>query len=129
MQLINLLVEKLGITEEQALGGTGVVLKLAKENMAPEDFNKISKIIPEIESIIDSAPEGGIVSTGIGMIGSMLGGDKSNNIGNLAKTFEGFSKLGIDSEKASQFIPIVLSFIDEKSEDSSTKDILEGILK
>ncbi|MCB1192779.1 MAG: DUF2780 domain-containing protein [Leptospiraceae bacterium] len=127
MELVNLLVEKLGITEKQAIGGAGLVLKLAKEKMPPEDFKKVSDIVPEIDKILEAAPEGGLVSSGLGMLNSFIGGNASG-LGSLASMVEGFSKLDLDAEKAGNFIPIVLSFIEGKDE-GGIKNLLEDVFK
>ncbi|MEI6745858.1 MAG: DUF2780 domain-containing protein, partial [Methylococcaceae bacterium] len=45
-ELTNVLVQRLGVTPQQAMGGAGALLQIAKTRMNPEAFAKLSQQVP-----------------------------------------------------------------------------------
>ena len=125
MELLNQLTQNLGVTEEQARDGTGLIMKMARENLGIGDFNKVADTIPGIENIIKTAPELSGTEKALGVGSSAVGG---GGFGNLADLTKSFSQLGLDSQMATRFVPIVLSFVQSKGGDV-TRNILERVLK
>ena len=125
MELLNQLTQNLGVTEEQARDGTGLIMKMARENLGISDFNKVADTIPGIENIIKIAPELSGTEKALGVVSSAVGG---GGIGNLADLTKSFSQLGLDSRMFTRFVPIVLSFVQSKGGDT-TRNILERVLK
>lgn len=129
MDLINDLVGQLGVNEEQASGGVGLLLKMAKEKLGDGDFSKLADILPETDQLIDAAPSeeaaGGGLMGSIGGLVSSLGGGNSQ-LGNLASLAGGFSKLGLDMDMVTKFLPIVLAFFQGKGGDGIT-ELLGGL--
>ena len=125
MDLLNMLTSQLGITEEQASGGAGMIFNLAKEKLGG-DFSQITDAIPDVGGIMDQAPDmGGGIMGALGGLASSLGGD---SLGNLASLASGFSKLDLDAGMISKFVPIILDFVKEKGGDS-LMGLLSGVLK
>ena len=120
MELIQLLTENLGVEESQAQGGAGLLFQLAKDKLGDDDFATIANYVPGIENLLSSAPQAG------GMMGA-LGGLASAGIGNLMSLAGGFSKLGLDSGMIAQFVPIILSFLQNQGGDE-IKNLLENVL-
>ena len=58
MELLSILTSQLGISEEQAAGGTGILMGMAKEKLGGA-FSQISAAIPEVSALIDQAPPDG----------------------------------------------------------------------
>ena len=125
MELIQQLVDKLGVQEDQAKGGAGLLMKLAKDQLDAGSFSKIASAIPGVDSLINSAPESGGLMDAIGGITSALGG-KAEGLGKLAGLASGFSKLGLDSGSISKFVPVILSFVQSKGGDQ-VKGLLEKV--
>ena len=125
MELINQIVQNLGISEDQAKGGTGLLLKLAKDKLDDSDFSQISNVIPETNEIMGTAPESSGAGNILGGIASAVGAGK---LGYLASLSGGFSKLGLDSGMIGKFTPVILSFVQSKGGDS-VKGILEKVMK
>lgn len=125
MELVEMLKSQLGVSEKQASGGAGLLLKLAKDKLGG-DFSQVAGAIPEAEQLISSAPAAGIVGK-LGSLVSSLGGN-GGQLGNLASLAGGLKKLDIDTGTISKFIPILLSFAQSKGGDS-VKGLLEKILK
>jgi hypothetical protein len=132
MELIDILTKSLGISDAQASGGAGLLLKQAKEKLGSNDFSQVSAVVPEADSLIKAAPasnSGGGGMGGLGNIVSGLGlGGSLGGLGNLASLAGGFSKLGLNSSMISKFIPLILSFVESKG-GAGVKAILEKVIK
>jgi hypothetical protein len=117
MELIKLLTEKLGVSQDQAQGGAGLLFQLAKDKLGPEDFGQIAQQVPGIDAMVESAPESGMLGSALKGLASGLGGGNAG-LGNLAGLAGGFSKLGLDSGMIGKFIPVILSFVQGKGGDA-----------
>ena len=126
MELIDLLTNTLGVNADQATGGAGLLFKLAKEKLGDTDFSQISQYIPDVNELIESAPESGGIAGALGGLASALGGSGSE-LGNLASVVGGFSKLELDSGMIGKFIPVILSFVESKG-GGAVKGLLEQAL-
>jgi hypothetical protein len=127
MELVDQLVKNLGVSEEAAKGGSGLIFNMAKEKLGAGDFGKVASAIPGITDLMKSAPESGGVLGGIGKLASGFGGG-AGQLGNLASLAGGFSKLGLDSGMIGKFIPIILTFAQSKGGDV-VKSLLQKALK
>jgi hypothetical protein len=121
MELIDLLTKNLGVSENQAQGGAGLLFKLAKDKLGAGDFSKVSAAVPGIDSLLNAAPAGG--GGILGGVGKIFGG-----AGGLASLAGGFKNLGLDSSMVGKFVPIILQFVQSKGGDG-VKTILEKVLK
>lgn len=123
MDLVKLLSSQLGISEEQAKGGTGLLLKLAKDKLGSGDFQKVAGAIPGAENMISSAPDagGGLM----GMIGSAIGGQA----GDLAKLASGFDKLGLSPDMIQKFVPVILEFLKQGGGEEAANALQEAVKK
>jgi len=127
MELIKMLTDQLGISDDQAQGGAGLLFKMAKEKLGSGDFGQIAAHVPEAERLADSAPDSGMLGSALGGLASSLSGGKSD-LGNLAGLVGGFTKLGLDADMLGKFVPIVLSFVKGKGGDG-VQNILSKVLK
>ena len=106
-KLIGTLVDKLGVSEEQATGGAGAVFKEAKNNMDPGDYTQLLKAVPGIDSLMSTAPQaGGLASTASSLLGGS--GGSAKGMANLA---DSFSKLGLAPDMVNQFVPVILDYV------------------
>ena len=125
MDLLNMLTSQLGINEDQASGGAGMLFNLAKDKLGG-DFSQITDAIPDVAGLMDKAPDaGGGIMGALGGIASSLGADK---LGDLASLASGFSKLDLDAGMVTKFVPVVLDFVKEKA-GGGVMDLLSGVLK
>lgn len=125
MELIQMLTSQLGVSDQQAKGGAGLLLKLAKDKLGGDEFGQVAKAVPDAESLISSAPAPSGIGGALGGLASSLGGGK---LGNLASLASGFKGLNLDTGMIGKFIPIVLSFVQSKGGDG-VKGLLEKVLK
>jgi hypothetical protein len=132
MELVDLLVKGLGVNEEQAAGGAGSVFSMVKDQLGGGDFSKLATAIPEIGSLINSAPKSGGGGGGfMGMVGSLAsvaGGDSAlGKLGQMAQLAGLFEKLGLNADMVSKFLPIILSFVQQKG-GSGLMEMVQGAL-
>lgn len=139
MELVQQLVNSLGVNEEQAKGGAGLLFNLAKEKLDASEFQQIADKVPGLSTLLGAAPEPAApASAGGGMMGALGGaaaafgasglGDKLGGLGNLANLVSGFSKLGLSSDMIGKFVPVVLSFVQNQGGDG-VRILLEKALK
>lgn len=114
-ELISSLVGQLGVGEDQAKGGAGLLFKLAQQKLGGDEFGKLNSALGGgVGELIGAAPqeeEGGLGSL-LGGLGKMMGG--GGQVGNLISLAGGFSKLGLDEGMIGRFIPIVMQFVQSK---------------
>lgn len=131
MELIQQLAQGLNIKEEQAQGGAGLIFQMAQDKLGDSEFSQVANAVPGISGLIGAAPKGGGGIAGAlgGLAGAMGGGGGGlGKVAGLAALAGGFGQLGMNPGMASKFVPIILSFVQNKGGDG-VKDILSGILK
>jgi hypothetical protein len=111
--LISMLMSKLGLTDNQAKGGMGSMLTLAKEKMSSSDFSKITGLLPQATKYMDTAKQ----------LGAVVGPLK-----NSAGLNGAFTKLGMKAETATKFVPTVTDYVGQIGGESA-KNMLLGALK
>ena len=91
-----MLMSNLGLTDNQAKGGMGSMLTLAKEKMSSGDFSKLTGLLPQASKYMDTAKQLGAVA---------------GPLANMAGLNGAFSKLGMKAETASKFVPTVADYV------------------
>ena len=127
MELLQEISKQLGVSEEQAKGGAGMVFNLAKNKLGPDEFGRISELLPGMDDLLSAAPKPGGVASAIGGIASAFG-QKAGHLGDMAGLISGFKSIGLDSGMAAKFIPMILSFVKGKGGEG-IGGLLEDVLK
>jgi len=122
-ELISALTSQLGVTNQQASGGTGLLMKLARERLSSGEFQQVAAAIPGLDSLLKAAPDAGGGGV-MGMLGKAVGG----NAGDLAQLASGFSKLGLNANMIQKFIPVIMGYVQQHGGDSVTA-ILQKAMK
>jgi len=122
--LVSMLVGNLGVTEKQAKGGSGALFQNAKDKLSPDDFQKVSATVPEMDDYLASAPAAKESGGALGKLSSL--GEGAGKVGSMAGLTNSFSQLGMDSGMLSKFIPVVLQYVQSKGGDS-TAGLLKGL--
>ena len=130
MDLITTLVDTLGITKEQAKGGSGALFQNAKDNLSADDFQKVSDAVPDMDEYLTAAPDVKTKSGLGGALGSSLSslGGGAAKAGSMLDLTSAFSKLGMDSGTLGKFVPVVLDFVQSKGGES-VAGLLKGLWK
>ena len=128
MELIQELTSVLGVDEQQAKGGAGLIFKMAQEKLGDGDFAQLASAVPAISNLIGEAPTGGGggLASAIGGIAGAIGG--GSQLANMATLAGGFSQLGLDPSMVTKFVPIILSFVQSQGGEQ-VKSLLAGVLK
>ena len=88
--------QPVGVRSNQAMGGVGSILSLAKERLPGMDFTALSTLIPGSESLMKTARELGAVT---------------GPVGDRAGLTSAFSRLGMGSEMVPKFTQIMSDFV------------------
>lgn len=110
--LVNVLVDKLGINPQQAMGGAGSIFSLAQQRMNPVDFMQLSSSVPDMDQYLSAVPQSSGSTSGswLGNAADLMGG-QANGLGSLAALAGSFQTLGMDTNMISQFLPVVLQYV------------------
>lgn len=127
LNLVGLLTDKLGVTNEQAEGGAGAIFSAASKKMSADDFTKVTDALPEVTSLMSSVSSSDSGSSSLGGLSSMVGkaGGAMSSLAGLSDTF---SKLGLSSDMVGKFIPIVLDYAQSKG-GSTVANLLKSALQ
>jgi len=129
--LLNTLGSELDITPEQAIGGAGAMLGLAKNRLSEPQFSELSKSVPGLDQIAGNSAIGGING-----LGGLLGGGSDKNalldglLGNVKDTNDlnnAFGALGMDSGMIGRFAPVILEYLGQQGVGGSLLQSLGGI--
>jgi hypothetical protein len=102
-ELIDMLTKSLGVTGPQAEGGAAVLFKAAKDKLGGAEFDKLLGGVPGIGDLLRKAPASG------GLAGAVGG-----NAGLIATIVGGFGKLGLTTDHAKKFVPVIMEFLKSK---------------
>ena len=130
MELIGLLTQGLGVNEDQAKGGAGLIFQLAKQQLGDGDFVQVANAVPGLDDLLGAAPqeETGMMGAIGGLAGALGGGGGSlGTLAGLASLAGGFGQLGLQPDMIGQFVLIILSFVQNQGGDN-IKDLLAGVL-
>jgi hypothetical protein len=111
-ELIDMLTRGVGVNGAQAEGGAAVLFKAAKDKLGSGEFDQLLGGVPGLGDLMKKAPAG----SG-GGLGGMLGGLASamgGNAGLIATVVGGFGKLGLTTDHAKRFVPVILDFLRSK---------------
>ncbi|WP_347902394.1 DUF2780 domain-containing protein [Pseudomonas purpurea] len=104
----------LNVTPQQAVGGTGAMLGLAKNQLSSTDYSQLAKSVPGIDKL-SGGGELGALSGLLGSSGKAAGLD--NALGNVKDANDlnnAFGALGMDSGMIGQFAPILLQYLGQQ---------------
>ena len=111
--LMKLVTSQLGVTQNQAMGGVGSELTLAKEKLPSGDFNALAKAIPGSDSYMKAAKDLGAVT---------------GPVGDKAGLQSAFQRLGMNSGMVDKFSGLLSDFAGKMGGDP-VKSALAAVLK
>jgi hypothetical protein len=107
-ELIDMLTKNLGVNGAQAEGGAAVLFKAAKDKLGGAEFDQLLGGLPGLGDLMKKAPASG---GGLGGLLGGLAGAVGGNAGLIATVVGGFGKLGLTTDHAKRFVPIILDFL------------------
>lgn len=133
--LLNTLGTQLNVTPEQAVGGTGALLGLAKNKLTRTDYSQLTKSVPGLDQLSGLSALDSLGGSGLG---SLLGGSKQSgnssmlnqalgNVQDMGDVNTAFKALGMDSSMVSQFVPVILQYLGQQGASGSALQSLSGL--
>ncbi|MBK5353762.1 DUF2780 domain-containing protein [Pseudomonas sp. TH41] len=125
--LLDVLTSQLNITPEQAIGGTGAMLGLAKNQLSSTDYSQLAKNVPGLD-MLSGVGQLGALSGLLGSSGQSTG--LENALGNVKNTSDldsAFGALGMDDSMVGQFAPVILKYLGDQGLGGSLLENLGGI--
>jgi hypothetical protein len=108
-ELIDMLTGALGVDARQAEGGAAVLFKAAKDKLGEGEFARLLGGVPGLSELVTKAPAAGGGGLG-GLLGS-LAGAVGGNAQLISTIVGGFGKLGLSTDDAKRFVPVILDFL------------------
>ena len=109
MGLVSTLVNKLGVTESQAQGGSGAIFKTAESRMSKDDYKQLKDEVPEVDTLQKFAPES--KPSMLGSAASALGGKTGSSLGGATDLLSSFDSLGMDKDMLGKFTPVIYDYV------------------
>ena len=110
---------ELKFTPEQALGGVGAMLGLARNNLSSEGYGQLTKGLPGLDLLSGANASGGL--NGLGeLLGkgseshSVLSNALGNDVENRSDMDTVFNALGMDTRMIGQFAPLILQYLGQQ---------------
>src|SRR5471030_3389173 len=109
--LLSALTSQLNVTPEQAVGGTGAMLGLAKNQLSSTDYSQLGKSVPGLDKL-SGGGQMGALSGMLGSSGKSAGLDNAlGNVKNTSDMNSAFGALGMDSGMVGKFAPVILQYL------------------
>jgi len=108
-----LLTNQLGVTSNQAMGGTGSILSLAKERLSGMDFSALTKLIPGSDAFMKAASDLGAVT---------------GPVGDQAGLTSAFSRLGMGPDMVPKFTQTLSDFVGKGGGESAKNLVAAAVL-
>lgn len=127
--LVEILMQQLGVSQQQALGGSGAIFQMAQAGMSPQAFSTLSQSVPGMTEMLNAAP---VVSNPLTSMGSGISGMLGNTgagatLNNAAALASSFQQLNLSPDMVGQFVPIVTNYVRTTS-GQLTADLLNSAL-
>ncbi|HEX6398021.1 MAG TPA: DUF2780 domain-containing protein [Steroidobacteraceae bacterium] len=110
-ELIDMLTGALGVNATQAEGGAAVLFKAARDKLGDGEFSKLLGGVPGLSDLVKKAPASG---GGLGGLLGGLAGAVGGNAALISTVVGGFSKLGLGTDDAKRFVPVIMNFLHKK---------------
>lgn len=116
---------RLGVTDAQASGGAALLLKAARDKLGAATFDQSIGALPGMAALLASAPRAGGMGRLFGGVASAMG---SNRAAMIATVVSGFGKLGMNTDQAQAFVPVIVEHLRGQL-DPAAADRLEKLLR
>jgi len=111
-ELIDMLTGALGVNVAQAEGGAAVLFKAAKNKLGDGEFSRLLGGVPGLDELLKKAPAAG--GGGLGGLLGGLAGAVGGNAALISTVMSGFGKLGLGTDDAKRFVPVIMDFLRKK---------------
>ena len=111
-ELTEKLISQLGITEAQAKGGVGALFQAAEKKLSAEEFQSISKSVPDLDGLMQAAPQQSEKEKKLSKkLSAFLGKKNEKTVDSIVGLVSAFKELNLSVDDAKQFVPIVVDYV------------------
>ncbi|WP_207887017.1 DUF2780 domain-containing protein [Pseudomonas sp. 30_B] len=121
--LLGALTGQLGVNEEQAVGGTGALLGLAKNKLSGGDYSQLLKAVPGLDKLSGANALGGLG----GQLGNSAASSMLGNVSSLGDVNKAFGALGMDQSMTGKFAGVLLDYFGKQGVNSQVLSSLSGL--
>jgi len=125
--LIDTLVKQLGVTSEQAQGGSGALFEMAKNNMSGSDFSQLSQAVPGMDGILAAAPKSEPASATGSLLSGIAAASGNSTLTDAASLVDAFQQLDLSGDMVGQFTPVIIDYVKQNGGEHLA-DILQASL-
>jgi len=109
--LAELLMQRTGVTADQAQGGAGALFQVAKSKMQPDAFAQLEQAVPGMNEMLGAVPAQTQPSGGLAGRLSSIAGASGGTAGNLVAVVSAFQQQGMSPAMVQQFVPVVIDYV------------------
>ena len=109
--LIDTLVKQVGVTSEQAQGGSGALFEMAKKNMSGSDFSQISQAVPGMDGILAAAPKTEPASATGDLLSGIAAASGNSTLTDATSLVNAFEQLDLSGDMVGQFTPVIIDYV------------------
>lgn len=122
--LLNSLTHELGVSEQQAIGGTGALLGLALNTLKDTDSAQLQKAMPDMQQLAGNSALGDLGGAlgGLGGAAALLGG-----ISSLQDVDQIFGVLGMDQSMIGRFAGVIMQYFGQQGLNTQLLGTLGGL--
>ena len=109
--LIDTLTKQLGVTPDQAKGGSGALFQTAKKNMSADDFNQVSQAVPGMDGILAAAPKPDTDSATGNLLSGIAAASGNSTLTDATSLVNAFQQLDLSGDMVTQFTPVIIDYV------------------
>lgn len=125
--LTSTLMSQLGVSEQQANGGMGALLQLAKSTLSNGEYSSLLSGIPGASDMLAAAPEVKSESKSASSLLGGFGGDSLKGLANSAIVKQQFETLGLDADMIVGFANTSIDYLQSEQGQQVVSLLKKGI--
>ena len=109
--LTDTLMKQLGVSSEQAQGGSGALFEVAKNNMSDSDFGQLSQAVPGMDGILAAAPKSESDSATGSLLSGIAAASGNSKLTDATSLVNAFQQLDLSGDMVGQFTPVIIDYV------------------
>ncbi len=109
--LTDTLMKQLGVTSEQAQGGSGALFEVAKNNMSDSDFGQLSQAVPGMDGILAAAPKSEADSATGSLLSGIASASGNSKLTDATSLVNAFQQLDLSGDMVGKFTPVIIDYV------------------
>lgn len=126
--LTDLLMQRTGVTQAQALGGAGTLFQIAKTKMQADAFAQLERSVPGMQGMLGAVPALSQPTGGLAGRLSSIAGVSGGTVGNLISAASAFEQQGMSPAMIQQFVPVVIDYVKAQGNDALVNTLSAALI-